>query len=51
MPDFMTPLNSMAQSLGRMAGRSGRPADVAAVSPQAEILPAAHGRPIEQRRA
>ena len=55
LPDFITPLTSMAQSLGRMAGRERRvapPAGVAAVPPpaEAEHLPV-HDRPAEQRRA
>ena len=55
LPDFATPLNSMAQSLGSMAGRNGRvapPVNLAAVPPpmEAKILPA-HDRPVEQHRA
>ena len=62
VPDFMTPLNSMAQSLGRMAGRNGRvaPSAVAVVAPsgvavvpppmEAKHLPA-RDIPVEQQRA
>jgi hypothetical protein len=49
LPDFTTPLTSMAHSLGRMAGRS-EPADAAPLPAEAEPLPA-DDRPIEQRRA
>ena len=49
LPDFSTPLTSMAQSLGRMAGRDA-PAVPAPPPAEAEPLPA-DDRPVEQRKA
>jgi hypothetical protein len=48
LPDFLTPVTSMAQSLGRIAGRD-EPAVPALPPVQTQLPPA--DRPIEPRRA
>lgn len=51
LPDFSTPLNSMAQSLGRMAGR--RESDTPAQADGSAVPAAASAEPLplEQKRA
>jgi hypothetical protein len=46
MPDFTTPLNSMARSLGMMAGRDRRPAIARADASAATIPPEPLGDPV-----
>lgn len=51
LPDFSTPLNSMARSLGRMAGRSEPDAPAQGDKSAVPSTAAAEPLPLEQKRA
>ncbi|BCH24948.1 hypothetical protein [Mesorhizobium sp. L-8-3] len=51
LPDFSTPLNSMAQSLGRMAGRREPDVPAQADEPAVPAAAAAEPLPLGQKRA